>query len=255
MAFIELVTADNFKEIYRRTRMVFIEGNIGSGKSTVIQRLAADSAHEDNKDQKGRCDVLYIPEPIADAQAVPARDGETVDLLKHYYADKAKYALAFQQLMLCLRQEAVGAALVPYTRSQHLPDEIVVVMERSWYADAHVFVAALFAADALTPAEVAVYDVTLRRVCGLLPTKHALVYLRTPAAVCEKRMAERARKAEAGIPLAYLKDLERYHDAWLLGADKRMRDNVVLIDGDVNFVKDEAVWGRVKARIMTVLHS
>lgn len=57
----------------------------------------------------------------------------------------------------------------------------------------------------------------------------AIIYLKTPAAVCLQRIKERNRTEEKGINLEYLETLEKLHDAWLLNLKSPL---VIVLDGE-----------------------
>lgn len=68
-----------------------------------------------------------------------------------------------------------------------------------------------------------------------------VVYVRTDPEICHDRIAKRSRSGEEGIPLEYLQECHRYHEAML---DKTRDDCVcyeqLLIDGnkDIHTNKD-----------------
>ena len=62
-----------------------IEGNIGSGKSTLINFL-----------KESDIDVYYLPEPVDLWNEIKNSSGVTI--LEKYYQDQKKYAFSFQMM-------------------------------------------------------------------------------------------------------------------------------------------------------------
>ena len=63
-----------------------IDGNIGSGKSRLIQELQKHDAF-DNK-------IVFISEPVNSWNEIKDKNEKTI--LEHFYEDKKKYAFSFQ---------------------------------------------------------------------------------------------------------------------------------------------------------------
>jgi len=95
----------------RAPRVVAIEGLIGAGKSTVMARLAADPA------------IVVLPERVD--------IWEELGMLRKFYEDPERYALAFQTLTLVTR----SAALRDVRAALKDPAVRAVVLERSFEGD------------------------------------------------------------------------------------------------------------------------
>ena len=66
-------------------KIVSIEGNIGSGKSTLIDIL-----------KKSNLNYVFIPEPVSLWNEIKDHDGTTI--LERYYQDPKSYAFSFQMM-------------------------------------------------------------------------------------------------------------------------------------------------------------
>ena len=70
-----------------------IEGNIGSGKSTIIEYLK-----ENNKLNK---DFIFLPEPVNEWEKLVSDDGKS--LLSHFYEDSVRWGYTFQNCAILTR--------------------------------------------------------------------------------------------------------------------------------------------------------
>ena len=188
-------------DVWRDTTVIAIEGNIGVGKSTFLERLRAEFADDAR--------VVFVAEPVAEWESV--RDEKGRGVLECYYRDKNRYAFSFQMLAYISRLSALRAALAARPA--------VVVMERSLETDRRVFAAMLHDDGHIGQLEMSIYlkwyDAFM---ADLPPTKH--VYLRCDPATAAARAKRRARAGEC-VPLAYLRACHDYHERWLMSGDAR----------------------------------
>ncbi|MBI5959989.1 MAG: deoxynucleoside kinase [Chloroflexi bacterium] len=184
--------------------LVLLEGNIAAGKSTLGQKLAADGT------------VKFIPEPVARWQS-----GFAANLLERFYQDTARWSFTLQICAFVTRTQVL----------QNLPgaDEMTI-FERSVYCDRHVFAKNLHQQGLMDETEWALYLHFWDYFKGVAPIPDAILYLRTPAEECFRRLQQRGRKEEQNIPLEYLRQLEARHDEWLLNPAVAERP-VVVLDG------------------------
>ena len=105
-------------------RIITIEGNIGAGKSTLVDILKNKYAD--------RTDVMFLQEPV-DVWTKISQDGKNV--LELFYSDQKKYSFAFQVLAYTTRLHMIEKAVEEATRTGIR----VIVMERSLEADRNIF--------------------------------------------------------------------------------------------------------------------
>ena len=178
-------------------KLVLIEGNIGAGKTTVGNTIAEANM------------FAFIEEPTA-----VWREGFASNMLELFYSDTERWAFTFQ---IC--------AFVTRAKTWHeiwqQTDRNRVILERSIYCDRYVFAENCYRTGLFTDAEYQLYrgmwDFMVSHYCD---EPDAILYLRTPAEICQQRIASRGREEEAGIPLEYLLQLEHLHDEWLLNDPK-----------------------------------
>ena len=68
-----------------RPRIITIEGNIGAGKSTLVETM--------RERYKNRDDIVFLQEPV-DIWSTITQDGKT--MLELFYANPKKYSFAFK---------------------------------------------------------------------------------------------------------------------------------------------------------------
>lgn len=204
-------------------KLIVIEGNIGTGKSTLL-----DILHQTLK-------VNLIPEPTSKWQQV----GQTENLLHLFYKDTPRWAYTFQSYAFLTRI---------HTIIEHLSQndtQMVHVLERSVYCDRFCFAKNCYESGDMTALEWHIYkEWFLWLVENFTPRPSGFVYLRTEPEVSHQRILKRHRHEETGIPLSYLKALHNKHDDWLLHKKEglnSLRDIPVLVlDCNKDFQADEA---------------
>src|SRR4030042_5915953 len=109
-------------------RIVFLEGNISSGKSTTIQQL-----------KNLGYDVFEEPLDVWQKSYVH-ENGK--DILTLFYEDMAKWAFPFEVIVMMTRYNRIKDALEHVVSKNQLKNqdaENIVFVERSLLTDRHVF--------------------------------------------------------------------------------------------------------------------
>ena len=180
--------------------IIYLEGNIGSGKSTLINFLQ-EYIEEKNID----ADVIL--EPVE--EWMKTEDSNQKNILQHYYQDQKKFGFAFQINALLSRVKKVEEQIKNSNKNVHF-------IERSIFTDKNVFLEANYQTGNITEIEYVIYHQWFDWI--LSNFKHqpsGIVYLNTSAEICNERINQRNRSGEEGIPLDYLVMLEKYHHLWL----------------------------------------
>ena len=185
----------------RRPLIISIEGNIGSGKSTILDHLETSMG-----DLSAR--VVVLKEPLGVWEAIKdPKTGENI--LEKFYKDQSKYAFSFQVMAY-----ASQLSLIRQTIEKN-PNCAVIVCERSLEADKHIFAKMLHDDGVIEDINYQIYQSFCKefaREFGL----DSIVYIDADAEVCHERVGKRSRQGEGGIPLEYLQKCKKYHDEWLL---------------------------------------
>jgi deoxyadenosine/deoxycytidine kinase len=208
--------------------IINIEGNIGTGKSTILQKLQDElEIHHKNK-------VLFLKEPVDKWDTI--KDSEDTTILKHFYQDSEKYAFPFQIMACCTRIANLKNAI------NDNPDCKIIICERSIEADANIFAKMLYDDGVMNEMEYKIYNLFYDEHKDLYqPTGY--VYLDTTADVCLNRIKKRSRDGESNIALEYLQRCQTYHDVWLKNKDLETPVLILDTNKDVNYDNDEGdVW-------------
>lgn len=188
--------------------IVCVEGNIGSGKSTFMQKL--------KQEFKERQDICFLDEPVEVWRHFKDEEGS---ILEHYYKDQMTWGFSFQMLAYISRLSILRRALAN-------PDYKYIITERSLFTDTNVFCKMLYENGVIHPIQYQIYQAWFDEFITDHP--YVFVYLRTDPEIALQRVEKRNRKGET-IPLSYLEECHRYHEKWL-------EDALIL---DANVEEDE----------------
>ncbi len=164
-------------------KYVVVAGNIGAGKSTLVNLLAEHLGF-----------IAYF-EPV---QENP--------FLKDFYTDMRRWA--FQSQLFFLSHRA--------TMHRNLSvDPHSVVQDRSLYEDAEVFAKNLFRQGILEPREWKVYQSLYATLAEILPHPSLVIYIRASVPTLRARIAQRGRDFESSITDSYLLGLNDLYEEWI----------------------------------------
>jgi deoxyadenosine/deoxycytidine kinase len=65
------------------------------------------------------------------------------------------------------------------------------------------------------------------------------IYMRTTPGTCLKRLQKRARSEEKTVDLDYLQQIHERHEEWLNPKDEKQNSNVLILECDEDFEKNE----------------
>lgn len=181
--------------------IISIEGNIGTGKSTLLATLKEKYAADPT--------IHFMAEPVDVWDTIV--DGKGVTILEKYYADQKKYAFSFQMMAYISRIAAIRAALKKKYR--------IIILERSVYTDSAVFAKMLFHDQKIEDIEYMIYMKWVDEFISDLPPIK-FIYVQADPEVSYERVLKRGRAGEV-IPLAYLQNCHKYHEEWLLIENKQ----------------------------------
>ena len=180
------------------THIFTVEGNIGAGKTTFLERLRVLWP-----------EAIVVLEPVGTWMSIKEKDGTS--LLDHFYADKKRWSYTFQTAAFLTRILDTERILESSPETER---PRIVITERSVLTDRHVFAAMLHKNGDMTDME---YDLYLRwydRYASNMPIR-GILHLATSPTLSMERIGTRGRDAEASIPKAYLEDLDSQHRLWL----------------------------------------
>ena len=185
---------------------VSIEGNIGGGKTTMINHI-----------RERFPDYRIVDEPVHIWQAL--KDSADRSLLQCFYEDKTRWSYTFQNAAFITRIMGSTAALEKAKSdivSGH-KEKIVIISERGIFTDRYVFASMLHADGSLNPLEWELYTYWFDHFSKNVKLD-GIIYVTTESGVCKDRIKTRGRQGEESISAEYLNELHKYHENWLNNA-------------------------------------
>ena len=197
-------------------KIISIEGNIGSGKSTFVEQLKQNIKNEK---------ICFLEEPVDVWNKIVDKEGITI--LENYYKDNKKWAFSFQMMAYISRLSILKKAIESNIYE-------IIITERSLYTDKHVFCQMLYDNDLIEDLEFTIYNKWFEEFNILQDIQY--IYLKTNPEVSYERVMKRSRTGEK-IPLSYLINCSDYHDKWL------SNEKVIIIDANVeNTYENVCEW-------------
>jgi deoxyadenosine/deoxycytidine kinase len=168
-------------------RLIIVAGNIGSGKTSLTERLG---------ERLGWCSAY---ESVADNPYLP-----------DFYADMKTWSFHLQVFFLGHRaQQYLDLANSPQS----------AVLDRTIYEDAFIFARALHHLGNLSERDYRSYRRLFDMIVSRLPAPDLLIYLKAPVPVLMNRIHRRGRSIETGITEEYLTLLDSFYDDWMRSFD------------------------------------
>jgi deoxyadenosine/deoxycytidine kinase len=200
-------------------RFIAIAGNIGSGKSSLLEFLTASY------------DVAPFYEP-----------NEANPYLADFYRDMRRWAFASQLFFLSNKFRIhLEAARTPG----------VVIQDRTIFEDAEIFATALHQMRKIDQRDWGTYWSFYQAILSAIEPPDLLIYLRCPIRTLRRRIRLRGRSMEQDIPLAYLRRLQGLYEAWI---ERYELGEVLVLESDrLDFVSDLVDRHDVRSRIEALL--
>jgi len=205
--------------------IVSIEGNIGSGKSTLMENL--------KKTYKNISQVIFLKEPVDEWENI--KDSNGVTILQKFYADQEKYSFAFQMMAYISRLKVLRDALK--TLDTTSDKKYIIITERSLNTDRYVFAKMLYESGKMEHVFYQIYLNWFDTFSQEFPV-HKIVYVKVEPSVCHTRISKRAREGEDCIPLEYLDACHKYHEDMLQNTEKMVLDGNVDIHEKTTQMED-----------------
>jgi deoxyadenosine/deoxycytidine kinase len=162
---------------------VTVAGNIGAGKSTLVELLAKEFSWQPYYE-------LVTDHPYLD----------------DYYRDMPRWGFHAQIYFLSQR----------YEQHQEISDNpLSVCQDRSMYEDYEIFVKGLLEQGIFSPRDFQTYRRLYQALLRSVDRPDLLIYLRASVATLQERISGRSRPYERAIPDEYLAALNRRYEVWV----------------------------------------
>ncbi|ARF09981.1 deoxynucleoside kinase [Indivirus ILV1] len=214
--------------------LISIEGNISSGKSSLMHILKSNLIVKAD----------YIYEPIDEWHCITDNNGK--DILQTFYEDKTRWSYTFQNIAYI-------------TRMNHIVDKIMnslnkyIIIDRSLQADLNTFAKMLYIDKCINNIEWQCYNKWNDFFEKFYGDKviHKIIYLRCEPTVALDRLKIRNRNAENNVSLSYLQSLHEYHDKWIY--DKNAAD-VLVLDVNEDFISNHKKANEMIEKILEFIY-
>jgi len=192
------------------TILISIQGNIGSGKSSLLKKI-------ENYKFKFAKKICFLQEPVDEWEAL--RDENNLTLLQLYYKDQQTYSFAFQIMAFMTRLKQLKEAL-----SKNYD---IIITERSLSADHNIFTKMLLDENIIKQIEYKIYLKWVEEFKFNMPNEY-IIYLKTDPETAHERIIQRNRLGE-NIDINYINKCHNYHESWLNNIK-----NICILDGNLN---------------------
>ena len=200
-------------------RTIAIAGNMGSGKSTLVEFLARTYG------------VMPFYEP-----------NDENPYLEDFYKDMKRWA--FQSQLYFLSNK--------FRLHQDLDRQPgAVALDRTIFEDAEIFATALMQMRKISKRDWETYQSFYHAILDAIKPPDLMIYLRCSMRPLRQRIRLRGRKMEQDVPLAYLKRLDRLYEDWIGRYD--MSDVLVIETDKLDYIHDFVHRLDVMERIEAVL--
>ncbi len=164
-------------------RLILVAGNIGSGKTSLTERIGERLGWHTAYESVG--DNPYLPD---------------------FYADMRSWSFHLQIYFLGHRAR------------QHIEmaeDPRSAIIDRSIYEDAYIFARALHHLGNLNERDYQSYRQVFDLITRTLPIPSLLIYLKAPVNTLVERIHRRGRSIESTITPGYLNLLDSFYEDWI----------------------------------------
>jgi deoxyadenosine/deoxycytidine kinase len=215
--------------------VISVEGNIGVGKSTIVDKLKSLHLEE----------IEFISEPVD--EWLKLKDEKGNNFLDIFYKDKKRWGYTFQNLAYITRMTNVVEKLVSDKNK-------CIITDRSIGTDKYVFGKMLHDDKYIDDLEWNIYNYWNNFFDKYI--KHSnqqnVIYLRCTPEVAMERIKKRGRKEELTIEFEYIKKLSEYHDKWLLNSPNC---NVLVLDCNNDFENNKEIFNDFVEKIKIFIKS
>lgn len=198
---------------------ITIAGNIGVGKSTLVQLLSTMTGWQ----------------PVLEAVAENP-------YLADFYGDMRRWSFHSQVFFLSRR-----------LRQHHdlIQQTQAMIQDRSVYEDAEIFARNLYQQGNMSERDWHCYYELYQTTATLLPPPNLVIYLRATVPILRRRIQQRGRDYEKTITDAYLEQLNGLYEAWV--ADFTLSPILTIDTDDLDYVQYEAhldlIWQKINNRL------
>lgn len=189
-----------------KKRTISVEGNIGSGKSTLIKILS----------QMSNAKVCSLREPLE-----KWTDVKGTNLLANMYSNGEKWAPTFQLFAMLTMLE------------NHKMDGVLKIMERNFFSTKYVFLDAKRDTKEIDEINYEVISNWFDFVKDNIRVNlDAIIYLRTTPKTAFERVTSRQRSEEHAMKKEYIELIHDKYEQWLIAGKKPWPCQIITLDAN-----------------------
>ena len=206
-------------QIYFKQMHIAVSGNIGSGKTTLTEKLAKHYGWK------------------AEFEAV-----DNNPYLADFYEDMKRWSFHLQVYFLNSRFNQIN--LIQNSN-------ISIIQDRTIYEDAYIFAANLYKSNLISQRDYENYLNLFHSMINFVKAPDLLIYLKADIPKLVGQIEKRGRDYENAIRIDYLKNLNSHYEDWIAAYDK---GKLLIVDvNDMDFVANQedfsAIVGQVDREI------
>jgi deoxyadenosine/deoxycytidine kinase len=204
-----------------RPKHIAVSGNIGSGKTTLVEKL---SKH-------------YGWVPLYEAV-------DHNPYLRDFYEDMTRWAFHLQIYFLNSRLNQIR---------QIRESEKTIIQDRTIYEDAHIFAANLHKSGHITDRDYQSYLDIFTSMIAFVQPPDLLIYLKADIPKLVQQIQKRGRDFEFAIRLEYLKNLNEHYEKWIGQYDQ---GKLMVVDvNKMDFVESREDFATIVGRVDLEMNS
>ncbi|KAL8576618.1 hypothetical protein ACOMHN_025093 [Nucella lapillus] len=205
---------------------VSVEGNIGCGKTTLLEYF------------KDSPIVEALGEPIEKWTSIQGKH----NALQLLYEDPKRWSFSFNMYAQLTR---VQMHMKEHTKP-------IKLLERSLYSTRHCFVENSYRNNIINGME---YTILNKWFDWLVKSQKAdldlIVYVRADPEICYERVKKRSRKEEACVPFSLIKDLHDLHEEWLIDQKHVLSPaRVIVLDANKEYNEMKQLYETHRTQIL-----
>lgn len=210
-------------EEYSNVKIISIEGNIGSGKSTFVEYC------KNNLPEINNYKIVFVDEPVNLWEKIKDKNGKNI--IQNFYENQEKYAFPFQIIAFISRLMYLKNKINDSINELTEPNKkICVITERSIYTDCFVFAEMLKNTGKMNDICHEIYLQMFNEFSKDF-SLNSVIYINATPEKCYERINKRNRHGEENISLDYLFECHQMHEEYISVKINSKYCNKFILDG------------------------
>jgi deoxyadenosine/deoxycytidine kinase len=223
---------------FQTVNLISIDGNIGSGKSTLMGEL--EIIFHDNKN------IVFLKEPTKDWENIT--DENDITILQKFYENPSKYGFSFQIMAYISRLKIMKEEFAKNPNA-------IFITERSLFTDKFVFAKMLFDSGNIELVNYKIYLEWFNTFADEFPVSK-VIYVNTDPEICHQRIEKRSRTGESNIPIEYLQNCHKYHNNMLdVNSDDCVCKEQLVLNGNIDIYENKEQLNEWIDKINNFIHN